>query len=228
MRKKQHGFTLIEMVLAVSLTSIVLVAGTRMFSFSLGETSKAQTKTALGLQATDLLNRIREEISTSMYCETRTVTGGTALLCAKPDQSNSLNGDAWPDEWLPSTVLSEGVPRFRPGRYSWLYQSDGSGNPNAASGTFVSRLASTRDLFTLTGNTLDTKFLDNPSQSGTQNPWSALQSIQFTPDPLTRSVTVTVVLSSRIGNPQVVSTSATGSSVMRITETRTFFWRNGR
>jgi hypothetical protein len=216
------------MVMATSLTSIVLVAGTRMFSFSLAETAKAQTKTALGLQAADLFTRIGEEVATSMFCEIRSIGGVNALVCGKPDLSNSLNGDSWPDEWLPSTVLSEGQTRFRPGRFTWIYQSDSEGQPGAAASIFVSRLGTQTDEFDLNMSLFDRKFVDNPSRTGTQSPWPSLQSISFSSNPLTRAVTVTVVLSARIGSSQASSTTANGSSVMRITESRTFYWRNGR
>ncbi len=219
---KRRGFTLLEMVLALGLTSMVMVGGAQLWQLSVHRVKVERTRALLGIQANDLLESLRPDLENALYCETRTVSGVTSLLCCLPTLGQDINEDGSAEAFTPSGVLSEATLVHEIGSFVWLRPASGPGDWTGTS--VLSRLARTRDI-------LPTNIADalDPAFGGTAVPrWTAVQSTSFTVDPLTRRVTVTLELSSRIGDPDLRATSLSGPNVIRTTVTRAYTWRNSR
>ncbi|HTQ12171.1 MAG TPA: hypothetical protein VMI31_19060, partial [Fimbriimonadaceae bacterium] len=79
---RSRAFTMIELVLTVSLTVIVLVAVSGTYVFASVRLSDAYTKSSLYDQIGGIADRIQATVRNADTCATR--DGGSTLVCGMP------------------------------------------------------------------------------------------------------------------------------------------------
>jgi Tfp pilus assembly protein PilW len=132
MFRRKPGFTSIELVIATSVSAVVLVLAVTTYGFVMRQTARAAGQASLAVTANEAVEQMRPTIEQAFRCSTYVIANGsTALKCEMPDT-------VYGGQYAPYRVDTDGTARFQAGASYVFYLSDITG-AMAASGNILWR-----------------------------------------------------------------------------------------
>lgn len=224
----RKGFTLVEVMMASALTTIVVGAIVLLYGFVASRTSAATARLALLSQATTLASEMQATIRDA--CSVEVVTQGSisALKCIMPANGVDSDGDGQFDRHLPSKMSATGQERYTKGKRVWFYFSAEDGTFGKA-GTVLCRAVTNDDSYPIPAN-LDQKWTFTNSKTPR---FSLIGGLTMSVDSVKKLVTLGFSGSSTIaavdGGTEGKSAASALSDVRQkymLVLTRTIYWRN--
>jgi hypothetical protein len=221
---RRSGATIIEALLAIVMTSVLVLGAASLFGFVSQRVMRDSSETAVYAQATQLADEITKFVSQAKTCDLPTSGGVIALRCTMPANGVDTDQDGLADSFsLTSYDYSTDVETFATGKYVWFYFANASGTFGSTGTTFWRASPSTTA---------------NPAAGdlnqgwtfyyGGNARWNFIDSVTYTLDAANKKLTFTINAST-YNRAERSAAGATGSSDnSKITITRTVFWRNYR
>lgn len=128
----KRGATLIEMTLAVVLTSLIVGSATTLYSFIAIRTADAVSRFSTLQSCTTLSSTIRNLSMTAVKVESKNLSGRAALVCTVPKDSVDRDGDGipeYPQADFTDKLLREG---YTARKRFWIYPANAIGTPGSA------------------------------------------------------------------------------------------------
>jgi hypothetical protein len=123
---------MIEMMLAVVLTSLIVGSATTMYSFIAIRTADAVSRFSTLQSCTTLSSTMRTLAMTAVKVESKNLSGRSALVCTVPKDSVDRDGDGvpeYPQADFTDKLLREG---YTEQKRIWLYPADSIGTPGSS------------------------------------------------------------------------------------------------
>lgn len=222
----RRGFSLIELMLVITLTALTIGVTVSLYGYSVNRLSQATARYASVDQVRKLQDEIASVIRDSVAATVVNTANGPALRCTLAFESKkgtTSTGGATnkvADTAEPIAVTRRGYEKHGSGKRIWFYLADGNGTFGSI-GTHAWRAERTDDS-TPTPGDLVTSWRNHP---GTSNPrFDLITSVGFVVNSTLRTVAVTVAGRSLWRDERTGSTSDKASQAF--SETRTTGWRN--
>ena len=133
---RRSAFTTVEMLLALTLGSIIFVAASGLYLFSVTKSTQALAASTVALEADRSVRDLENVVRSSVSVTSVSLTGGLALKCTLPADGADTNGDGVIDDYQPYKVNS-GEARYRAGKRVWFLFSDATLSPSRAGNVLV-------------------------------------------------------------------------------------------
>jgi len=228
MRRK--GFTLVEVMTASALTTVVVGAVVLLYGFVAARTSAATARLALVSQASTLASEMQATIRDACSVEVVTQGSVSALKCVMPAAGEDTDADGQYDRYLPSKMSATGQERFTKGNRVWFFFGPEDGT-FGKTGTVLCRAVTNDDAYPTAAN-LDQKWTFGYSKTPR---FSLITGMSMSVDPVKKLVSLSFSGSSTIGDDDEgkganeEESFEPGSDVRQkydIVLSRTIFWRN--
>ncbi len=215
---RHRGFTIIEMMITVSVTATVMMAVVSLFGFAAVRLSDAYTQVVVTNQLNSVADSIEATIREAHSCR----VSGTALVCSMPNAGTDTNQDGHLDSYDPSGVTSSNYATYTVGNYVWYYVAGSAGTYGTGTG-YVWRAEPTT---AANPTSYDTDSSYGFYYAGNKQ-FDLVSTLSVVVTSASRSVQFTVGANAAIG--RTVQDSSGDSNTMRSpTVTRTVVWRNWR
>lgn len=136
MTSRRRGFTLVELLLATSITAVVVGALGGMFVFVGSRAAQSMAQNGVLLQAQALSEELERTVVNAQGCRTVSAPGGIALKCVLPATGEDSDMDGLIDQAKPMWVTPTGQEGYGSGKRVWLYVAGSDGRLDlTASGT---------------------------------------------------------------------------------------------
>lgn len=220
---KARGATLVEMVFTLSLTAIVVMSTTLLYSFVAIRSGDSVTKYNVYQQSKDLMGAISESASNAISCSNVAIGSVIALKCVVPSTGTDRDRDGIIDRYEPAGVYKTLKEYYSPGKRIWYFPST---NPAAVgtAGKFWYRAVRNDDT-TITSGDIDAKW---SYLTGTTPRCYIPGGVTFAQSATTLSTTVQISIepTTRTNSAVPGFSGNLGNSLPSITVNRRFFWRN--
>ena len=220
--RKRSGFTLVEMALVLTLTSLIIGVLTVLYGYTMERLAHATADYAASDDAFLSANDIGTVVRNAYTCTTVSSGGVTGLKCTMPSAGTDKDGDGHLDSWTLSSVSRRGYEKVTLGKRVWFYLGDSTG-AFGTSGTILWKAERSDDLNpTSTDAITKYAYLTN-----TRLRYPLISSLSVTVNSATQTVNFTVVAGSLIRAERTPGSEASNLSYTH-TETRTAYWRYWR
>jgi Tfp pilus assembly protein PilV len=218
---RARGFTIIETMLAASLTSVVVATMALAYHYAAVRTSQALATSSVSNQVQSLMGEIDATISKASSVTIVTTGGNTGIRCTMPASlDTTLNA------YTPATVTG-GSPTWGKGKRVWFYTADASG-AFTSPGTIVWRAERNDDL-TPTAANADASFAYQGGTGGKVR-YSLVDGLTWSYDSTNKYVTYTIKASTLTraerSSPTAYTSETNSSRTLQVT--KNVFLRNWR
>lgn len=134
MTSKRRGFTLVELLLASSITAIVVGALGGMFVFVGTRAAQSMAQNGVLLQSQALSEELEKTVVNAQACRTVSAPGGIALKCILPVNGEDRDIDGLIDRAKPMWVTPTGREGYGQGKRVWLYVAGTDGRLDLSTG----------------------------------------------------------------------------------------------
>ena len=132
MTSRRHGFTLVELLLATSITAVIVGALGGMFVFVGSRAAQSVAQNGVLLQAQALSEELERTVVNAQSCRVIPAPGGLALKCILPATGDDTDGDGLIDRAKPMWITPTGHEGYGTGQRVWLFLGGSSGDLNSA------------------------------------------------------------------------------------------------
>ena len=126
-RRATRGFTLVELLVVLGVSTIVLGGLGTLYGFTMRQTGGTLAELAAADQSTTAAKTIEWSVRNAVLCETKTKNGVVALRCTLPSLGVTLNDPQNPASYRGATVDKFGRQRYEAGSRVWFYTSNATG-----------------------------------------------------------------------------------------------------
>ena len=120
---------MVEMMLAVSLTALIVGTVTAVYAYSIQRLGYGLADASTQQQAEYGLDVIDKTVNLAQTCVAVSVSSTQCLKCTMPSNCTDTNGDGILDSCSPSAINRRSLERWGNGYRVWFYLSDSSGTP---------------------------------------------------------------------------------------------------
>jgi len=219
---KRRGMTLVEMALALTLTSLIIGVLAVLYGFTMVRLEHATANFAASDDAFLAANDISDVVSNSYSCTTVTSGSVTGLKCTMPSTGADKDNDGHYDSWTLSSVSRRGYEKVSAGKRVWFYLGDSTG-AFGTSGTILWKAERSDDLNPTASDAI-TRFA---YVTTTRKRYPLISSLSFTVNSSAQTVAYTIAAGSLIRAERTPGTEATNQAYTH-TENRTVYWRYWR
>lgn len=221
---KRRGFTVIETILASTLTAMVVGTLISLYALVATRTMHSYTDSNTVWQVSSVADEMSEYISNAINVSTKTVGGTTALKCTMPATGRSANGNGRYEFYEPDKIIGLGQEDFTTGQRVWFYMGDKFGTPSS-SGTMIHKAVRSDDLDPST-STVDWSWERPPGKTTSRFP--TITGFVATIDGTNNSVTLTVNGSTEAGTERQAGAQTANTNRYDVTVNRLVLARNYR
>ncbi|MHB8635897.1 MAG: PilW family protein [Fimbriimonadaceae bacterium] len=133
---RKRAFTMIELMLTVSLTALIVGSLTAVYAFTIERLGYGMIQASSQSEAEYGLDVIDGIVSKAQACSTVTVSGIPCLKCIMPATCADTNGDGILDTCSPNAINRRSQERWGNGHRVWFYLAGNTGVP-ATQGSFL-------------------------------------------------------------------------------------------
>lgn len=200
MVKVRRGFTIIEMLLVVGMTSMVMGAMCALYAFCVTRLNHVVSAYDATSTTTRILEQIDRVVQNCNSCAATAVGSKPALVCTVGSSAMDSNADNAPDNINPVRVTRRGSEVYGSNNRVWFYFTNATGTYNTAGDFFVMAVVSGSS----TPTNADIYWNFSKDEQG-RNRFAGLSSITFTVNS-DNTVTTQVVASSATKNQSASTT----------------------
>jgi prepilin-type N-terminal cleavage/methylation domain-containing protein len=132
----KRGFTLIEVMLATTLTAILIGVTTILYAYTMSRLGHCLSLYASQRETENAMDPIDQTMRLAQTCSEVTANSATTLRCTMPQTCSDTNNDSIFDTCTPTQINRRGYERYGTGKRVWFYLSDSIGVP-VAGGTIL-------------------------------------------------------------------------------------------
>jgi hypothetical protein len=197
-------------------------AATGLYSFVAVRTADAIAQYNAISQANDLLNAIENSVQNSLYCEIRTVSGKSMLMCQQPRNGRDRDLDGYFESVTPNQINKLNREEYALGDQVWYYNASITSVP-ASNGQYWFRCKRSDSASPITSGTqFDSKF----NFLSSQNPRVYIPgTVTFSIDEDLKTTTVVITLTNSISRPDE-DLLVRGRNAPAIVMRRVCYWRS--
>lgn len=213
----KRGFTMIEMMIVVTLTAMIVGVVASLFAFTSYRLSDSFTQSLVIDQATTVANDIEKTVRNATNCTVR--DAGATLVCTMPKTGIDSDGDGYDDTFYPDKTNNKGIEVYSNGDQCWYFNSDANGLYGTGAG-MVWKADSTGP--------------GSPAQADNNHAFMRhrggalrnplVRSVTFDVNVPSKTVTFTVLSAARMGSTSADTSDTKNSRTISIT--RSVVWRH--
>ena len=133
---RRRGFTLIEMMIAVSMTALLVGTVTAVYAYTIERMGYSVADYSTQREAEYGLDVIEATIGRAQTCALVSVSGNTCLKCTMPATCTDKNGDGILDSCSPNAINRRSQERWGNGYRVWFYFADSNTVPSGTGPVF--------------------------------------------------------------------------------------------
>ncbi len=226
MKRKVHAFTLIELLYAAVLSSLLVGSTTSLLYFVSRRIGVDAANAATTTQANDVVEDISRGIGQATACyaypaANYATTGHAVLDCVQPSLGTDRVGEGILESVAPTAIENDGTETFSSGNHIYFYFSDQSGTLFGANG-FIDGSLFWRAVGPISNPIADSDW----SLTNGSSRWPLIENFTVINSPLARSTTISITASSLARRFATAGPAERPQELSRITIVRTILWRS--